>query len=106
MLFRSLKRFRIDGYNGGLGTGNARACLLSFARIPAVRASIWITGNGSNPKFFFEEIHEQDAPGLSDRRRRSGRDRKSTRLNSSHRCTSYCVLSLHDALPIFEKVPY
>src|SRR5437762_1653683 len=31
-------------------------------------------------------------------------DRKSTRLNSSHRCISYAVfftLSLHDALPIF-----
>src|SRR5437879_4661750 len=31
------------------------------------------------------------------------RDRKSTRLNSSHRCTSYAsiyTLSLHDALPI------
>src|SRR5437879_4227847 len=45
--------------------------------------------------------------------RRVGRDRKSTRLNSSHRCISYAVfclhitlttlvypLSLHDALPI------
>jgi hypothetical protein len=25
--------------------------LLSFARIPAVRAGVWITGIGSNPKF-------------------------------------------------------
>src|SRR5476649_1775866 len=32
-------------------------------------------------------------------KRRSGRDRKSTRLNSSH--TVIYTLSLHDALPIF-----
>src|SRR5437763_1159567 len=46
-----------------------------------------------------------------------GPDRKSTRLNSSHRCISYAVfclndtptaaiytLSLHDALPIFKAI--
>src|SRR5437763_1049461 len=62
------------------------------------------------PQLAYHDLTGLDLTGLE--------DRKSTRLNSSHRCISYAVfcsnapapshthtLSLHDALPIFRRVP-
>src|ERR1017187_10745218 len=44
-------------------------------------------------------------PGIEDLRRQAILDRKSTRLNSSHRCTSYAVFCLKQNRPAAGRRP-
>src|SRR5437762_4590820 len=75
-LFRSSRR---DDRSDDAGTGRARS-----------RGAL----RGNAPRGGARAARRHGAPAAAARSRRAPQDRKSTRLNSSHRCISYAVFCL------------
>src|SRR2546422_7234695 len=90
---------RVETAAPGSGRGpEADRCAGPHAATPAARTAIAaarLTCSTSNPGVSFARSHAQREPRRSDHRRLPPpRDRKSTRLNSSHGYISYAVFCL------------
>src|SRR5437879_5303975 len=92
-----------DSRTGGVASGEGGLALVSVGGASALGTCFLISSKRSLVRTGFETY--PSIPASKQRSLSPFIDRKSTRLNSSHRCISYAVRSrlpwfLHDALPI------